>query len=88
MIAIPTDAREAARKLGAASFRFWILMHFVDLQLGRSELIKACECSQSAGGRCLLDLRRRGFIEERKGEARRLLRVLDATGRNRVQKVR
>lgn len=88
MIAIATDPQEAARKLGAASFRFWILMHFVDLELGRAELIKACECSQSAGGRCLLDLRRKGFIEERVGEPRRLLRVLDASSRNRVKKFR
>lgn len=88
----PITAAEAARKLSAAAFRLWILLHFeTDLDAGRSVLARKHGTSKATFDRALLELRRNAYmaVETAGGSAAcsiRFLRVLDATGRNAVKK--
>ena len=92
IVAKPITAAEAARKLSAAAFRVWILLHFeTDLDAGRTVLARRHGTSKAAFDRSLLELRTSGFLSVEAGEGSapctiRFVRVLDASGRSAVAK--
>lgn len=77
---------KARAELSAGAFAFWIMLHFADLSAKRVAIIASCGVTRSAGNRCLLELRRKGYLLEETGGAKRLLQVLDASGRCAVAK--
>lgn len=85
-------ASEAARKLSAAAFRLWILLHFeADLDAGRTKLARKYGTSKATFDRSLLELRKCGFLSVETGEGSspcsiRFALVLDASGRSAVKK--
>ncbi len=83
---IATSAARARAELSAGAFCFWIMLHFADLSSSRVKLIASCGATRSAGNRHLLELRRKGYLLEETGAPKRLLQVLDASGRCAVLK--